>query len=570
MDPTFRKVYGVHVDLVANGETKRKYHVDVNMTYGGRGEFPQKISMDYYRTPVPNYDPNTFKVCYRASLKTPTYTNFYAIEKTIEPKAEVTQTIQFGEDCASDKKIEINAVFEKTEEQKRYDENPTKYRTYTACQKDIEHGFNNSAACWDYFVDYHTLKKYNIDFTYQNLPKYFTDFVFMQSNWFKTNHFTNIAKLEYVNNEPGHVRMMMNLSMKAPARVDIAVYKPTHNVFFKNIFYPDFLPVYPVINLKQSPRRILFNKIFDANFYPMCMTQNEHFHTFDHVDFKTPLSGCYHIFAKDCSNADKFTMLLKKFKHQTYTKAMKLFVSGHKIEILPVGETPETAPLIVRVDDVKQPINAGSFFHIAHPEVKGMSLLKIKLIGTFYKIKAPVAGITVFFDGTVAKIFVSNTYRAQLCGLCGDLNGERFHEFTGPTGCVYHKPTAFANSYVVTDGTCVAPEVVKKECFYPDAPKYPGKCTIHRNKVIHDAAVDGTGKHSNKVCFSTLPIPECLAGCKPTTYVKRKVGFHCLNTRDDYSGILIRESKIRELTELQNKSDDYDEVVQYPERCVKV
>jgi len=195
-------------------------------------------------------------------------------------------------------------------------------------------------------------------------------------------------------------------------------------------------------------------------------------YTFDKAHYKEPLTTCYHIVAKDCSKKETFTLLAKKVKHDTFTKAMKLFVVGHKIEILPIGSAPETAPLVLRVDDVKKPLTPGNLFIMPDPEHKERPLFKIFNIGGDYTIVIPSKRLKFIFDGKFLITQPSNFYRGYMCGICGDFNGEPKYDFVAPQKCVYTEEETFLHSYIVPDGTCTVPKMDHEEsCYYPYSPK---------------------------------------------------------------------------------------------------
>lgn len=56
-------------------------------------------------------------------------------------------------------------------------------------------------------------------------------------------------------------------------------------------------------------------------------------------------------------------------------------------------------------------------------------------------------------------------YRGKVCGLCGDYNLNKFHEFIGPDMCLHYNSTSFGNSYVIPSGECTAPEY-RSPCTY--------------------------------------------------------------------------------------------------------
>jgi len=225
--------------------------------------------------------------------------------------------------------------------------------------------------------------------------------------------------------------------------------------------------------------------------------------------------------------------------------------------------------LIVRVDGVKQVIDQQNKVVIFNGYQDRNTLVEVYKVGPDYVVKVPKYHFTVYTNGLSVRAAVNPFSRGVLSGLCGEFNGERYQEFTGPQGRVYFNAQAFANSYAIPEGSESAQNVDDEEYFYPQI-RREGKRTIRRNKVIRDVDVkQQSGNKVNSVCFSTVPIPECAEGYKATENVQRRVGFHCLNAKDDAVNTLIQKSEERELTELSNKSRDIYEVVSYPEDCAK-
>lgn len=85
---------------------------------------------------------------------------------------------------------------------------------------------------------------------------------------------------------------------------------------------------------------------------------------------------------------------------------------------------------------------------------------------------------------------------------------------------------------------------------------------------LHTHVLQLTTGKVPQTCFSTEPVAECRAHCHATGTVPRKVPFHCLPAKDDSTKALLREQERRVLYELSRKSQDHEETVQVPDRCI--
>ena len=169
----------------------------------------------------------------------------------------------------------------------------------------------------------------------------------------------------------------------------------------------------------------------------------------------------------------------------------------------------------------------------------------------------PQQQMTILFDGARVTLFVSQSYRGQVRGLCGTFDGEKTTDFTAPRNCVLKSAQQFAASWAVAPSGAVKEQQQKANqaaCFperilYGDvisdaeagryqprhsrssskssshkssrnySPKSAAGCTSHRVKVIQE---------NGQICFSLRPQPACNSQCQPTQNVEKKVDFHCV------------------------------------------
>lgn len=151
---------------------------------------------------------------------------------------------------------------------------------------------------------------------------------------------------------------------------------------------------------------------------------------------------------------------------------------------------------------------------------------------------------------------LSDEYRNEVRGLCGNYDGESDNDFTTPKNCVLRKPEEFAATYAMTgEPSCEGPALAnqrtaeKSKCIrvshrqsnvisdreagrswtedkkwgYHHEHRDPQakRCILYRTKIVE----------GERICFTTRPLPICADGCKPTDVKTKKFPVHCMPTR---------------------------------------
>merc|ERR1712064_257018 len=115
--------------------------------------------------------------------------------------------------------------------------------------------------------------------------------------------------------------------------------------------------------------------------------------------------------------------------------------------------TPTGTQFIVAVDSHLVTIRVGTPYLVRDPHTQEI-LLKIMLNGQVLVVESPKLGLTIIKDMHALTIRTSPLYRGQLCGLCGDYEGDLRHGMTGPDMTVYNHRLDFVTSYSLPSATC--------------------------------------------------------------------------------------------------------------------
>jgi len=169
------------------------------------------------------------------------------------------------------------------------------------------------------------------------------------------------------------------------------------------------------------------------------------------VIYEMPETTCYKVFAKDCSPHKLFTILVADIAPEK--KAVKLYLDDQKIEMTPVGDDGKIQLKMNGADIV---VPSGVTKRITNE--RGVELFKIRSFeDKWYTIDSNVYGISINYGSSMIYLQVAPFYRGKVCGLCGDYNLDKQHEWHAADQCHYNTAWAFSRTYMLDDGTCTMP-----------------------------------------------------------------------------------------------------------------
>ncbi|CAN8004235.1 unnamed protein product, partial [Ixodes hexagonus] len=540
----------IDLEMILRGQRERKIVSEIAYTRT-RDLLVHHLNFFYDRTPFTMRETDNMKICFHGSMKFPPieHDKFTDTEIPIDGTISTNFILNFGKDCKTDHKIVMKGIFEHTEEQKhlietrgieepigKFMKNPLRH-LWKECISHRHIGISWNIHCDEYYFMASQLNRFIGDIEYENLSKEFMWHMINIRRHMRHMYFPWLANIEDIDitNPEGKIHMIANMSTWEPV-MDFRLMLANENIHYKQAPVPMwFIP----------PRTYSFfeytnlEEISSIYRHRVCDIQGPSIKTFDEVIYDLPETDCFKILAKDCSPNEHFMILGAKTKNPTYSKALRMFMHTFKIEIMPITE--DGAP-IVRVNGKKVPVTPEEpFRQFINTGVRDIEIFSIETLGPkpLYKIISDIFGIRTVYGGKDIFIQVAPIYRGKVCGLCGDYNLNKFHEFIGPDMCLHHNSTTFGNSYVIPSGECSAPEY-RSPCTYPIG----DSCTIMRTKIMEI----GEGKN-RQMCFSITPVSKCADSCIETRMISREVGFHCLPAKDITTRNLQQQAEIRPLTE---------------------
>ena len=176
---------------------------------------------------------------------------------------------------------------------------------------------------------------------------------------------------------------------------------------------------------------------------------DHHYHTFDskYYDFQ---GNCEYILTQSC-NATEFAVTVTNSAHNecvSCLESVRVVVPSENVHIILERGG------IVTVNDVIQPSSSdGTILQSGQVEI-------VKAGGHPHVILRTSA-VRVSWDGLCrVEITVSTRWRGNLCGLCGDYNGNSDNDFQMPNNMLTGSPNEFGNSWQLTSNTsrvCIQP-----------------------------------------------------------------------------------------------------------------
>ncbi|CAL2050590.1 unnamed protein product [Caenorhabditis brenneri] len=362
-------------------------------------------------------------------------------------------------------------------------------------------------------------------------------------------------------NEENRVVLQLTVEPLTRQYVNLTVQTPEQRVELKNT------PV-PRVFLPSIAQRSVKHQITEVS-GSTCKVQKNQIRTFDDVLYKTPLTTCYSLIAKDCSEEPTFAVLSKKVKKNSEELIIKVLRGEQEI----IAQLQEDE-IRVKVDGKPIQQNKYSDYQI---EKLGESAIVIEL---------PEGEVR--FDGYTVKTQLPSTSRKnfQLCGLCGNNDDETNNEFYSADNTESDDLEEFHRSYLLKNEECEAEEdrLSEKKNYrkyerdeeseesdeteetYEKEPRYTKKSQKSQKKteLVEKTQIK---EFSHRICFSMEPIVECRRGYEPEDKMTKKIRFTCVPRHSSNARRLMKEAR-QEPLQLDDYTTSFVEAVKIPTACV--
>jgi len=534
------------------------HHFDWEMRYS-------KLTGKISRSPLPSWDNEPWMACLESEVMFPNKP--YSVEELTGKKVVSTTHLNWGRSCSAEKFVTIKTQVERSQQQIDDERDDPEYRMYQKCE---DKSWCSPVSQYNYLSEASRLLKYRVDIDYQNVPVVMKNLTTKALQLLKYAYFwqSDIAQIQ-VRNPENKVRVVLTVDPETEQYVNLTIKTPQENITIHDIPVP--FKIFR-LNTKRSTVNGFLDYVTDDRMEAVCHISSRLIDTFDNVQYTVPLTTCYSVVAKDCSDESKFAVMVKKQSQESELKQVKIVTRHHRIVLMPTSEDSNKIAVEVNgrrynnaeeVEDIKE---------------HGHTLVRVDKEGPYVKVELPETGIRVFFDGYAANIKMSHMYRNTQCGLCGHFDMEEQDEFRNPDFTEEDDVRQFHLNYMVKDGQCDSsiPSDLNRICEDEDCDYKPYWETTDKIETSQEMDEDDEPvlrtkviEQGHEICFSIERIKTCPRNAYAVKHETEKtVQYGCLPRDDHDAEIYQRRAKFEsEVPEVRRLTVSFTRTERVPEKC---
>ncbi|KAK5981628.1 Lipoprotein amino terminal region [Trichostrongylus colubriformis] len=321
--------------------------------------------------------------------------------------------------------------------------------------------------------------------------------------------------------------------------------------------------VVPKLYLPTIAKRTLRDIRYEEN-ERMCEVKSTKVRTFDDVIFRAPLTNCYSVIAKDCSEEPRFVVMVKKMEKDSDLKKLKII--NEREEVIKVKMVEDRLTVVVNDKKInKEELEKYNIELIEH------NMVRVRL-----------EDLMVHFDGYTVKVYMGKHMAERQCGLCGHFDEERGNEFTTPNMEYTDDIMEFHKSYLLKDECDVEKELPREKKHYrlesreerdeswlEYEDEYKRKDKEHDYKYGNEEELlekTHVMEFAHRVCFSLEPVRVCRKNEEMDEVIDKKVRFTCLPRSSREARELLHKVR-NNVLDLKHYPVSFVETIQVPRTC---
>jgi very-short-patch-repair endonuclease len=375
------------------------------------------------------------------------YPKSLLVAESMDRKVVAKAELKWGQSCSSDKYVTLKIQAQPSKKQwelnRLFEDSDCKYYT----SKNLK----SPVACYEKSLKYGRLNQYLFDLEYRNVPSSMRNTTDKLFRFLKYQYYWQTEVNSVAQNEPNKVYAKVTLDPESYQRINVTIKTPKQTAFLKSIPLP--FKVRP-LNYRRSMISDIISAMTDnkysSNGLAVCKVNDRKVRTFDGTKYRVPISTCYSLLAKDCTEEQRFAVLMKKQSSTSQEKKVKILTPQHKIVMFQEGSR-----IKVQVNDQHYDLERAQPIH-----EHGHTVVRIYEQEQVVKVELVEAGVQVYFDGYSANIKMSPIYMGRQCGLCGEYDSESTYEneYWTPAGHLSRNVRKFYQDFMVRDQECQAPK----------------------------------------------------------------------------------------------------------------
>ncbi|KAL8591031.1 hypothetical protein ACOMHN_002576 [Nucella lapillus] len=277
----------------------------------------------------------------------------------------------------------------------------------------------------------------------------------MLRNLAKNNDRTDILKPQTFI-QPGTMQAMMDLSHLADS-VDQYLMTEKETMAVQSVPTSSYMTI---VNPFQNtaPVSTMMQNHFSNGLMPAkCQVHKGNVKTVDGAIFTLPMVHKPVLLAADCSKEKTFALVMQRTPQMSQmeegvqvmdprnTQSLKILAQQHEVMLMPRSLSVE-----VSVDNQVIPLRPGQPFVIYKTLKSGTKQVALVIAleekGTI-RAEYPLVGLSIRFCVDMFTVQLSSVYSKQLCGMCGNFDGQITYELEGPQEQIFSAKIDFADSY---------------------------------------------------------------------------------------------------------------------------
>ncbi|ULT81825.1 hypothetical protein L3Y34_011647 [Caenorhabditis briggsae] len=457
-----------------------------------------------------------------------------------QPHREVQLALNAKWGSSKKSEMTVTAQLEQSKEQKKYIRN-------------IERVFNGLPE-YELLIKAARLNQINVVSEYKLTPE--AEHTFSRLfDLVKAYNFWTVSE-KRVENEERRVTLQLTVEPMSRQYVNMTIQTPQQEVEIKNIRVPRVV-------LPTIARRAMIQQAWEKT-ETTCKVDQSEVSTFDDVIYRAPLTTCFSLIAKDCSEEPTFAVLAKRMNKNSDELLVKVIRREQEVIVKKTSEE-----FLVKVDGKNIPQSELEQYEI---EILGDNLVVIRL---------PQGEVR--FDGyTIKTNLPSVASKSQLCGLCGNSDGEKDNEFMTADNYETEDVEEFHRSYLLKNEECEVEndrlsekknyrnkwdreEKKRDQSSSESYEEYEEESEKSEKKSVEQTQIK---EFSHRVCFSLEPVAECRRGYKTDETLTKKIRFTCMPRHSNNARRFLKEAREQTVLDLSDFEVSYVEAVKIPTACV--
>jgi len=284
--------------------------------------------------------------------------------------------------------------------------------------------------------------------------------------------------------------------------------------------------------------------------------------SFDGKSYKLPMTTCYTVLAKDCTENPEFVLMAKKMDKYEDQLKLKMVTRAKTYELY-----KKNNKMVVTVDNnilAERDFEENGIYKVANQE-------------GLYEIRCRDTGASARFDGVNIIARIGSQYVNRQCGVCGHMNFDQSDDLRKADNEEASNLRDFHQSYLYkAKGEC-DPEAIEavnrdsSEEGRDEEYRYDVNEDMENQENIQPVQRTVAVQHRERICFTQKPVKQCPEGSRQVGSTPEEVNVTCMKRSEHKAQRMLRQLRTQNVIELPEASEysvDEKLSIKVPHTCV--